>query len=131
GAGGAVFSIALRIQELNLEPCTQSVMNYVMGALRVLTGFTAGGIILLLINGTGLGDGILSLFKSVPMDSLTDQSWKCIVLVGFLAGFAERLIPSLLQTLESRVENPAVDSGAAKKAKDAGAIGAGQQAAGA
>jgi len=128
GAVGAVFSIALRIQQLNLEPCAQSVMNYVMGALRILTGFTGGAIILLIINGTGLGDGILSLFKSIRMDSVTDASWKCIVLVGFLAGFAERLIPSLLQTLESRVENPAVETEAAQaRAKDTGAVGAGQK----
>ncbi len=46
GAIGAVFSIAMRVQSLNLHPCEQSVMNYVMGSLRVLTGFTAGSIAL-------------------------------------------------------------------------------------
>jgi hypothetical protein len=38
------------------------------------------------------------------MSDLSVESWKCIVLVGFLGGFAERLVPSLLSTLQSRVE---------------------------
>jgi hypothetical protein len=104
GAAGAVFSIALRIQDLDLKPFAQSVMNYVMGALRVLTGFVAGTMILLIINGTVSGKGIAAVLTS-PITELSAESWKCIVLIGFLGGFAERLVPSLLQTLQSRVEN--------------------------
>jgi hypothetical protein len=55
GAAGAVFSIAMRAQDLDLKPFAQSVMNYVMGAVRVLTGFVAGAIILFIVNGTVLG----------------------------------------------------------------------------
>lgn len=99
-----MFSIALRVQDLDLKPFAQSVMNYVMGALRVLTGFVAGATILFIINGTVLGEGIVKVLTS-PMSELSVESWKCIVLVGFLGGFAERLVPSLLSTLQSRVEN--------------------------
>jgi hypothetical protein len=106
GAAGAVFSIASRIQHLDLKPSIQSVMNYVLGALRVLTGFVAGAIILFIINGTVFGEGVLKIFEGVTeMTALTASNWKSIVLVGFLAGFAERLVPSLLKNLQSGVEN--------------------------
>jgi hypothetical protein len=109
GAAGAVFSIALRVQDLDLKPFAQSVMNYVMGALRVLTGFVTGAIILLIINSTVFGEGIAKLFES-PVTELSAQSWRCIVLVGFLGGFAERLVPSLLKTFQSRLENGITNS---------------------
>ena len=78
GATGAVFSIALRVQDLDLKPFAQSVMNYVMGALRVLTGFVAGATILFIINGTVLGEGIVKVLTS-PMSELSVESWKCIL----------------------------------------------------
>lgn len=109
GATGAVFSITSRIQDLELKPVAQSVMNYIMGALRVLTGFVAGAIILFIINGTVFGEGVIKIFEAPSMTELTARSWKCIVLVGFLGGFAERLVPSLLKNLQSRVENRPTD----------------------
>lgn len=95
GALGAVFSIGMRILDLDLHPCQQTVMNYIMGGLRVLIGFTAGALILLLVAHTVIGKGIISLFESA---SITD--WHSIVLLGFLGGFAERLVPLLLGKLE-------------------------------
>ena len=53
----------MRVQNLNLRPCEQSVMNYIMGSLRVLTGFTAGVLLLLLITHTVLGKAIQALFE--------------------------------------------------------------------
>jgi hypothetical protein len=104
GAIGAVFSIAMRVQSLNLHPCEHSVMNYVMGSLRVLTGFTAGVLLLLLITQTVLGKAIQALFEP---GSAAD--WQNIALVGFLGGFAERLVPSLLATFERRAETGTSD----------------------
>ena len=97
GAIGAAFSITMRVQGLDLRPCEQSVMNYIMGSLRVLTGFTAGVLLLLLITHTVLGKAIQGLFEpELAVD------WQNISLVGFLGGFAERLVPSLLATFERR-----------------------------
>jgi hypothetical protein len=95
GAIGAVFSIGMRILDLDLHPCQQTVMNYIMGGLRVLIGFTAGALILLLATHTEIGKGIISLFDPPP---ITD--WHSIALLGFLGGFAERLVPLLLGKLE-------------------------------
>src|SRR6516225_6476148 len=107
GAIGAGFSIAMRVQSLNLRPCEQSVMNYIMGALRVLTGFTAGILLLLLITHTVLGKAIQALFE--PASTV---DWQNVSLVGFLGGFAERLVPSLLATFERRAESEtSVDAG--------------------
>jgi hypothetical protein len=117
GAAGAVFSIAMRIQDLDLKPCAQSVMNYVMGAVRVLTGFVAGAIFLFIVNGTVFGEGIAKLFKTDSMDVLSAVSWKCIILLGFLGGFAERLVPLLLGSLQSGVGQPSA-SGSPKAAAE-------------
>jgi Co/Zn/Cd efflux system component len=80
------------------------VMNYIMGSLRVLTGFTAGVLLLLLITHTVLGKAIQALFEP---ESAVD--WQSISLVGFLGGFAERLVPSLLATFERRAETGTSD----------------------
>lgn len=95
GATGAVFSIGMRILHLELHPCQQSVMNYIMGGLRVLIGFTAGALILLLVTHTDIGKGITSL-----LEPPTIADWHSIALLGFLGGFAERLVPLLLGKLE-------------------------------
>jgi H+/Cl- antiporter ClcA len=104
GAVGAVFSIALKIENLDLKPCAHSVMNYVMGALRVLIGFIAGATTLAFANGTNLGQGINSLFSS-DLKQLSAESWKCIVRLGFAAGFIERLVPSFLKRLQSSLKD--------------------------
>jgi hypothetical protein len=101
GAVGAVFSIASRVQDLDIKPFAQSVMNYVMDALRVLTGFVAGAIILLVINGAVFGEGVVTKLLESPMTEPPARSWTCIVLMGFLGGFAERLVPSLLQLFKA------------------------------
>jgi|HubBroStandDraft_6_1064221.scaffolds.fasta_scaffold92961_2 hypothetical protein len=115
GAAGAVFSIAMRVQDLDLKPFAHSVMNYVMGAVRVLTGFVAGAIILFIVNGTIFGEGIIKVFKTDSMDILSAMNWKSIILLGFLGGFAERLVPLLLGSLQSGVGQPSA-SGSPKEA---------------
>jgi len=106
GALGAVFSIATRIQDLELHPCRQSMMNYFMGGLRVITGFSAGAVIMLITSGTILGNAITPFFEG-PYAAPT--LWRGFVLLGFLGGFAERVVPLLLGKLEGRVEGSSVD----------------------
>jgi hypothetical protein len=101
GGIGAAFSIATRVQSLHLKPCFHSVMNYVTGGLRVLTGFEASIVLLLIINSTFLA----GIAKALPMGqghSPSDVYRTNVLLLGFLAGFAERLVPSVLQVLQSR-----------------------------
>jgi hypothetical protein len=81
------------------------MMNYVMGALRVFIGFAAGAIIILFTTSTILGKPIITLFES---NSVLDN-WRGAALLGFLGGFAERLVPFLLGKLENGAEGLNVD----------------------
>ncbi|MGK7869762.1 hypothetical protein [Falsiroseomonas sp. E2-1-a20] len=118
GAAGATCSLSVRIRDLALVPCRQSVMNYVMGSLRVFLGFS-GGIVLLLLLSAGPLQGFgnsLGLVERVP-DGDAFASWPVFALVGFLAGFAERLVPNLMQNMESRVETAAASSASQGRTK--------------
>jgi hypothetical protein len=54
GAVGAVFSIALRVHNLELIPYHESFMNLVMSGLRVWIGTLSGAILLLLLCTTAM-----------------------------------------------------------------------------
>jgi hypothetical protein len=105
GMAGAVFSISMRVFDFALTPCQQSVMNYWMGALRVFIGFTAAVVLLLLFNASTFGDAIAPVLgaKKELFAQLSSGSWHYIALVGFLAGFAERLVPQLLKKREGEI----------------------------
>ena len=83
-------------------------MNVVMGALRVLVGSLSGAIGALLLKGTVLGITVASLFANpMAMDlSLAKEgtAWIYVALVGLLGGFAERLVPNMLQAANSQFD---------------------------
>jgi hypothetical protein len=92
GALGAVFSIAISVESLKLLPSRHSTMNYVMGALRVLTGLMGGGVLVLLLK-----SGLTGQFGKVLLDASNGSPlWEQVAMLGFFAGFAERLVPKML-----------------------------------
>ena len=98
GATGAILSVATRLQEFKLKPCHQSIMNYWMAGLRIGIGVVAGIVILVLartILGEAIGKHIASLY------------WEAVAAVGLIAGFTERLVPSLLQRTANQIESSA------------------------
>jgi hypothetical protein len=96
GASGAVFSVTARLQAFQLKPCHQSNMNKWMSRARILIGIMAG-IILLLLAAT--------IFeKQMPLDI---AKWEAVAVLGFIAGFAERLIPNLLSRVAGQIESKA------------------------
>jgi hypothetical protein len=105
GVAGAVFSLSMRVYDFALTPCQQSVMNYWMGGLRVFIGFTAALVLLLLFNASTFGDAMASVLggEKKLFAQLSSATWHYIALVGFLAGFAERLVPTLLKKREEEV----------------------------
>jgi hypothetical protein len=117
GSAGATFSIAMSVQSLSLIPCQESMMNVVMGVLRVLIGTFAGALLLLLITVTPLSAVAATLLGSkLEMDPLKLTSvtgWLPFAVVGFIGGFAERLVPNLLQQSSDKIDP------AAAAAKDA------------
>jgi hypothetical protein len=124
GAAGAVLSIITRVESFQLKPCQESGMNYWMSVLRVFMGVISG-VVIVLLAGTILTDSIYKL-TGFSMNLLGDIPWPEVALLGFLGGFAERLIPNILQRSAEKMEASygtpaqamrAADSAGAAKAK--------------
>jgi hypothetical protein len=77
-------------------------------------------IILLIINCTMLGKGVLGLFNPSDMIRLPLNAWTFIALAGFVGGFAERLVPSLLQSLDRQSSKAGDNRGSPKKTHSKG-----------
>jgi hypothetical protein len=104
GSIGAIFSIATRLQAFELKPCNESTMNYWMSAVRVGMG-VVGALILLLLASTTIGETIIKQLIG-SFDVKTGVPWQAAAILGFLAGFAERLVPNLLQRSINKIESP-------------------------
>jgi hypothetical protein len=102
GATGALLSVATRLQAFRLRPCDQSKMNDWMSGIRVGVGVIAGPILVLLA-ATILSDGVKRLVVGWEPGKLTP--WQAAATLGLIAGFAERLIPNLLQRTGEQLES--------------------------
>jgi hypothetical protein len=95
GAFGAFFSIALAIRGRTVLPDLYRTTNLMDAALRVIIGAIAGGVLVALIAAKfvrfWIGDSSPELFQTIH-----------ILVVGFVGGFAERLVPDLLAKAEVR-----------------------------
>jgi hypothetical protein len=98
GAWGAAFSIAARIRDFEFAPCRNGPANYLMGALRVLGGAVAGAVLLLL-----LSSDLISFLSNVLSHGQWPAQSRTAAMVGFIAGFAERLVPNLLRGAEAQM----------------------------
>jgi hypothetical protein len=96
GATGAMLSIATRVQSFRLKPCNQSNMNYCMSVIRVGTGVVAG-LLLLLLAPIILSDVVKNLF-------VNGSEAEMAVVLGFVGGFAERLIPNIMRWTGQQLE---------------------------
>jgi hypothetical protein len=110
GVAGAVFSIVTRLEAFRLKPCDESRMNYWMSAVRVLMGFMSA-IALLLFTDTLLSDMLGKLIGSGkhitdPIGADTQRVlWQAVAMLGFVAGFAERLIPQIVRQTADKIES--------------------------
>jgi hypothetical protein len=96
GAAGAFFSITLGIQNRTILTDLNMGRNTVDAVLRVAVGFIAAPLAICLLS---LGLVSLSIGSmSIGAHAVTGAgySWTLILVVGFIAGFSERLIPDLL-----------------------------------
>jgi hypothetical protein len=104
GAAGAVFSIATRLTDFKLRPCDDSRMNKWISAIRVGMGAVAAIVLLLLAN-TLLRDATpIRLLLAGPKGE--SVLWEVAAMLGFLGGFTERLIPTLLRQTVTTIESP-------------------------
>jgi hypothetical protein len=93
GTVGALFSLSMSIRSRTVALDVDRWTNVTDGILRVVIGVIAGAALTLL-----LATGILPELKVQEVAITGPQaSWEAIVLVGFIAGFLERLLPDLLE----------------------------------
>jgi hypothetical protein len=93
GLVGAAFSIALAIRNRTAALDTDLLDNVTDGTLRLLIGVISAGVLLLL-----LGCGSLPNLKIGEANfSASPLTWQMVLVVGFLGGFLERLVPDLLE----------------------------------
>jgi hypothetical protein len=93
GLVGAAFSIALAVRSRTVALDTDRWSNASDGLLRLAIGTVSGSVLLLLLSSglvpkLTLGEG--------PAVNWADISWKGVLVIGFIAGFVERLVPDLL-----------------------------------
>jgi hypothetical protein len=93
GLVGAAFSIALAIRGRTVALDTELLDNVTDGTLRLLIGVISAGVLLLL-----LACGILPGLKIGEANfSGAALTWQTVLVIGFVAGFLERLVPDLLE----------------------------------
>jgi len=92
GAIGAVFSMSIAIRSRTVALDLNRNANIADGALRILVGVIAAGVLILL-----MATNIIPKLQ-VGGGALTGEAatWETILLVGFIAGFLERLLPDIL-----------------------------------
>jgi hypothetical protein len=93
GLVGAVFSIALAIRSRTVALDTEPLANATDGVLRLSIGVICAGVLVLLVNCNllpRLTIGDINFSDHAPTPQI-------VLILGFLAGFLERLVPDLLQ----------------------------------
>jgi hypothetical protein len=93
GAIGALHSIAIAIRARSVSADGDRATNAMDGTLRVFIGIISASVLFLL-----LSSGVLANLEAGGV-TITGENinWQMALLVGFPAGFLERLVPDLLE----------------------------------
>jgi hypothetical protein len=114
GTIGAFFSIALAIRDRTVLTNLHRRDNLADAALRILIGIVAAGVLVLM-----LSSNLVPAFTIGKADiSGPLITWQTVLVVGFIAGFLERLVPDLLKQVDKATDadKAAADKAAADKA---------------
>jgi len=93
GAIGVLLSIAIAIRGRTIVIDGNRQTNIIDAALRVLIGAISAAVLFLLLDSGALADIQIGAAKIAGKS----PSWQATLLVGFAAGFFERLVPDLLE----------------------------------
>ncbi len=93
GAVGALFSLAIGIRARRVVVDSDWTTNAVDGAIRVGIGAISGAVLFLILN-----SGLMNNIEAGDIKFVGEgASWQPAMLIGFAAGFLERLVPDLLE----------------------------------
>jgi hypothetical protein len=95
GAAGAFFSIAIAIRNRTVLIDLQPWGNRQSAAVRVMIGAIAAVVLLALIKSGAIDFKVGN--AGFDAEKNPDASWLYLMLVAFLGGFSERLVPDLLE----------------------------------
>jgi len=100
GAMGALLSIAIALRTRTVAVDDDTRANWLDGGLRVFIGTISGGaLMLVLATGVVASIGMPTAVK----EGAGDNVWQVALIIGFAAGFFERLVPDLLaKSLDSK-----------------------------
>ena len=98
GLMGAFFSVAIAIRGRKVACDNDKISNAMEGAVRLVIGIIGGGFLLLAI-----GSGFLTRAVMGDAPGSGVANWQAVVVLGFLAGFVERLVPSLIEGSADRI----------------------------
>jgi hypothetical protein len=93
GAVGAFFSVAMGLRGRTIKTDLHTRDNVLDAFLRILIGTIAGTVLVLLLQTDFVG-GLTPGDAKITGGMIKD--WKSVLLLGFVAGFLERLVPDLL-----------------------------------
>jgi hypothetical protein len=99
GAVGAFFSISLAIRSRTVLPDLLRTSNMMDAVLRLTIGFIAGAVVMALIRA-----GFVDLHFGDDIRST--EGVLGVLIVGFIAGFSERLVPDLLEKANFKPSEP-------------------------
>jgi len=114
GTIGAFFSIALAIRDRTILTNLHRRDNLADAALRILIGIVAAGVLVLMLSSNLVPS--FTIGKAEISGPLI--AWQTVLVVGFIAGFLERLVPDLLKQVDKATDadKAAADKAAADKA---------------
>lgn len=93
GVLGALLSIGIGIRNRTVAIDLYPTSNIAEGALRLVIGCICAGFLLM-----GLTSGIFPEVRAGDTRLVGQgMSWQAVIVVGFVAGFLERLVPDLLE----------------------------------
>ena len=107
GAIGVLLSVAIAIRGRTVVIDGNRQTNIIDAAVRVLIGAISAAVLFLMLNSGGLVEIHFGEAKIVGPDA----TWQGTLLVGFAAGFVERLVPNLLEKAappQGRTTTPAL-----------------------
>lgn len=121
GAVGAFFSIAVAIRSRTILTDLRLRDNAADAVLRIQIGLIAAAVLICLLE----SHAVTLTIGTAQVGGSDTQNWLLVMVVGFLAGFSERLVPDLLAKSQPTAQAPTPPTVAAPPQTNVGASGGG------